>query len=285
MPAVVSVRQLAVTYHTGLRRTPVPALLPLDFELRAGNVLGVLGPNGSGKTTLLRVLAGLQRPTAGSASILGAAPTATALRRRVAYQPEGPPPLPVLTGRELLQWHGCQLGLPNRQADARADALLRQFDLARAAHRQVRTYSTGMQRRVLLAAALLGEPAVLLLDEPTAGLDPVGSELVVAALRERAAAGAVLVMASHHLQEVEQVCDSVLVLHDGRCVARGDLGELLATGDQALVVRGIAAERWPAIEAAVRTAGGEPVRREPVRNHLYALYRRFYGPPDGGAAP
>ncbi len=280
MSAAISVRQLSVTFRGGLRRPPVFALQPLDFELPAGGILGVLGPNGSGKTTLLRVLAGLQRPTSGTAALLGREPRAPELRQRVAYQPEGPPPFGVLTGRELLQWTGCQLQLDNATADQRAAHWLQRFELDHAAARPVRTYSTGMQRRLMLAAALLGEPEVLLLDEPTSGLDPIGSEIVVDVLRACATAGAAILLASHHLQEVEQLCDEVLVLHGGRCAARGTLDALLDTGDRALIVRGVAAAAMPAMQAAVRRAvvehGGELLGNEPRRHHLYALFRRLY---------
>jgi ABC-2 type transport system ATP-binding protein len=277
MSAAISVRQLGVTFSGGFRREPIPALQPFDLDVPRGTVLGVLGPNGSGKTTLLRVLAGLQRPTTGSAELLGLPPAARELRRRVAWQPEGQPPLPVLTGRELLQWYGCELGLENAVADERADAWLRRFELLGAAGRAVRTYSTGMQRRLLLATALLGEPEVLLLDEPTAGLDPIGSELVVAVLRERVAAGVTIVMASHDLQEVEELSSEVLVLHAGRVAARGSLDDLLATDERALIVRGLAEAALPAVAAAVREHGAEFVRSERRRDHVYALFRRLAG--------
>ncbi|MGE3175410.1 MAG: ABC transporter ATP-binding protein [Planctomycetota bacterium] len=277
MPAAISTRQLGVTFPARWRQPAIPALLPLDLDVAPGAILGVLGPNGSGKTTLLRVLAGLQRPGTGTATILGLPSDAPALRTRVAWQPEGPPPLPVLTGLELLQWYGCQLGLDNGTADARAARWLERFALQGAARRAVRTYSTGMQRRLLLAAALLGEPEVLLLDEPTSGLDPIGSELVMTALQERAAAGTAIVMASHHLQEVEQLCTEVLMLVDGRCALRGTLDELLATGERALVVRGLPDAAVHAVGDAVRRSGGELVRTEPLRTHVNALFRRLLG--------
>lgn len=277
MTAAISVRQLAVTFRGGFRRPPVVALEPLDLEVAAGQILGVLGPNGSGKTTLLRVLAGLQRPTAGHVEVLAQPPTAASLHRRVAWQPEGPPPLPLLTGREFLQWYGCELGLANAESDERADRWLQRFELTGAAARQVRTYSTGMQRRLLLAASLLGDPDVLLLDEPTSGLDPAGSEIVMAVLQECAARGAAILMASHHLMEVEQLCSAVLMLVDGRCTLRGRLDDLLSTGERALVVRDLPPENDAAIAEAVRAHGGEFVRSEPQRLHLYALFRRLRG--------
>ena len=134
--------------------------------------------NGSGKTTLLRVLAGLQTPSAGAVHVLDALPGSQQLRGRVAYQPEGPLPLDSLSARGFLQYVGAAHGLANDVADARIDALLTRVDLA-ARRTSVRAFSTGMQKRLQLAAALLPEPELLLLDEPTSGLDPFGCELVM----------------------------------------------------------------------------------------------------------
>jgi len=277
MSAAISVRQLAVAFPGRFRRPAVHALQPLDLDVGSGRIVGVLGPNGSGKTTLLRVLAGLQRPTAGAATVLGLPPDARALRCRVGYQPEGALPLGVLTGREFLQWYGCELDLPNAEADRRIDGWLDRFELRAAAHRRVRTYSTGMQKRLALAAALLGDPEVLLLDEPTAGLDPLGSSLVMTVLQERARAGAAVLMASHHLQEVEQICGEVLVLHDGRAALRGTLDELLGTGERALVVRGLADAELAGVAADLQRRGAELIRSERAREHLFALFRRLGG--------
>ncbi|MBL8756436.1 MAG: ABC transporter ATP-binding protein, partial [Planctomycetes bacterium] len=221
MASAISVRQLAVTF-TG-RTGRVVALQPLDLELPAGRIVGVLGPNGSGKTTLLRVLAGLQRPTAGAVTILGEPPDSRTNRRRVAFQPEDPPPLGVLGAPELLAWVGAELGLANADADARAEHWIDRLGLRHAGRRPSRTFSTGMQKRLSLACALLGDPQVLLLDEPTSGLDPFGSETVMQILRERAQAGTTVLMASHHLLEVEEICAEVLVLQDGALRARGTL--------------------------------------------------------------
>ena len=273
--AAISVRQLCVTFPGRWRK---PAVQP-------GAIVGVLGQNGSGKTTLLRVLAGLQDWSAGTATVLGRPPGDGILVRRVAWQPDGPPPLAMLNGREVLQWFGSQLGLENDLADARVDEWLSYFELQHASRRAVRTYSSGMQRRLLLAASLLGEPEVMLLDEPTSGLDPVGSELAMAALRQCARKGAAIVMASHHLLEVEQLCSDVLVLHEGRCALRGTLDELLGSGDRSLVVRGLAEDALPAIRAAITAHGGTLVRSEAQRQHLYALYRQLAVRPPSGTVP
>jgi ABC-2 type transport system ATP-binding protein len=275
MAAAISAQQLAVTFPGRGWRPAVAALQPLDLELLPGHVLGVLGPNGSGKTTLLRVLAGLQEPTSGEVRVLGRAPTHRELVRRVAYQSEGPLPLAALSAPEYMAFVGAELGLPDAASDERAAALLERLDLTHARRRRIQTFSTGMCKRLALAAALLADPDVLLLDEPTAGLDPFGTATVMDILRERADAGAAVLMASHHLLEVEESCDEVLVLHNGAVHARGPLADLLATDEQALVVRGLDDAAMRALQEQARARGGEVVRVEPTRDHLFALFRRL----------
>ena len=275
MASAISAQQLTVSFRGRGRRPDVTARHPLDLERERGRITGLLGPNGSGKTTLLRVLAGLLEPTGGSVAVLGELPTSKAMRQRVAFQPEGTLPMPVLTGREFLAFVGAAIALPNRVADERIAHWLRRLELDGAADRALGGYSTGMQKRLNLAAALLGEPELLLLDEPTSGLDPFGSELVMQVLRERAAAGATVLMASHQLLEVEEICDEVLVMHRGRLCARGTLAELLATGDRALVFRGLDDAAVAEVKAAVVARGGEVLRVERAREHLFALFRRL----------
>lgn len=283
MATAISVRQLAVTFGGRGRQPAVAALRALDLDVAAGRILGVLGPNGSGKTTLLRVLAGRQPPTSGTASLLGQPAGSRALRTRVAWQPEGPLPLGVLSAPEFLAWLGAELGLSNAESDARAGHWLTRLDLQHAGGRWLRTFSTGMQKRLALAAVLLGEPEVLLLDEPTSGLDPFGSAAVMQILRERAAAGTTVVMASHHLLEVEEICDEVVVLQDGELRARGTLADLLATDAHALVVRGLGEQALAEVADAARAKGGDVLRIERPRDHLFALFRRLAG--DGRKVP
>jgi ABC-2 type transport system ATP-binding protein len=275
MANAISLQQVGVTFPRRGRAAAVPALLPLDLEVPAGRLLGVLGPNGSGKTTMLRVLAGLHLPTQGTANVLGLPAHDPSLPRRVAFVADGPPPFGVLSAREYLAWTGARLGLPNAVADARSEQWLQRLGLAHAGRRWVRTFSTGMQKRLSLAAAMVGQPEVLLLDEPTSGLDPLGSAAVMTILRELAAAGTTILMASHHLLEVEEICDEVLVLQDGRQRARGTLAELLGTDAHAVVVRGLDAGRLQQFAAQAEALGGEVVRIERERSHLWALFRRF----------
>jgi ABC-type multidrug transport system ATPase subunit len=283
MRTAISAHQLAVTFAGRGSRPAVPALQPMDLAIQAGRIVGVLGPNGSGKTTLLRVLAGLQAPTSGTVEVLDLPPSAAPLRTRVAFQPEGPLPIGVLSAPEFLAWIGAQLGLSNSESDARARRWLERLDLLHAGRRWIRTFSTGMQRRLGLAAVLLGDPDVLLLDEPTAGLDPFGSAAVMQILRERAAAGGTVVMASHHLLEVEEICDEALVLQNGTVCARGALAELLGTGADALVVRGLDQQRLAELAEHARQLGGEVVGTERQRRHLFALFRQLAG--GGDRAP
>ncbi len=275
MAAAISAQQLAVTFARRGRTAAVAALQPLDLEIASGQIVGLLGPNGSGKTTLLRVLAGLQAPTSGTVTVLGQAPGAKVLRARVAYQPEGPLPLDTLSALQFLQYVGAAVDLPNARADARAAALLQRLGLESAGRRSLRTFSTGMLKRLNLAAALLPEPELLLLDEPTSGLDPAGCELVGEILQEQRAAGVTVLLASHHLLEVEAICDEVLVLERGRLAARGRLGDLLATDAWSLVVRGLDLPAMERLGAAASAAGGEVLRIERGREHLYALFRRL----------
>lgn len=276
MATAISAQQLAVTFPGRGRRPAVEALRPLDLDVAAGRVLGILGPNGSGKTTLLRVLAGLQRPTGGTVQLLERPADDRSLRTRVAYQSEGELPLQALSAPEYLQFIGAELGLDNAVSDQRAAALLDRLELRHAHRRRIRTFSTGMKKRLALAGALLCEPELLLLDEPTAGLDPFGTATVAAILRERAAAGTTVLMASHHLLEVEEICDEVVLLHGGVVRARGTLDELLAAGDEhTVVVRGLADDRLDALRADVQRHGGEVLRVERPRRHLFALFRQL----------
>jgi len=277
MAPAISLRQLAVTYRT--RGGQVRALQELDLQIEAGRIVAILGPNGSGKSTLLRVLAGLQRPSSGEALVLGLSPDAPALCTRIGYQPEGPLPFGVLSATEYLAWVGTQIGLANQESDQRASYWLQRLELADTGKRWIRDFSTGMQKRLALAAALLGHPALLLLDEPTAGLDPIGTGIVLEILRELAAAGCTVLMASHHLLEVEALCEEAVVLQGGCLRARGPLAELLGTDAHQLVVRGLDAARLQQLAEHAGELGGEVLRIEREREPLFALFRRLAGRP------
>ncbi len=272
MPAI-DVRAVSLRFPARWRQPAVEALRAIDLRVDPGEVVGLLGPNGSGKTTLLRILSGELRPQQGTATLLGLPAHARELVPQVGFAPEGPLPLPRLTGRELLRAVGALQGLPAGVVRRRADELLVSLELTSAADRMHRTYSTGMRRRLAVAAALLTEPRILLLDEPTAGIDPSGSLRLIELLRERRAAGTAILLASHHLDEVEQVCDRVCLLEQGTVAAQGTLDELLAGDGWQLEFRG-GSDRLPAeLVRQITAAGAELRHSRPARRHLYEWFR------------
>jgi ABC-2 type transport system ATP-binding protein len=216
-----------LTRHYG----EVRAVDDVSFEVAPGEIFGFMGHNGAGKTTTLRMLLGLTRPTAGSASVAGRDVVADSLgvRRVTGFLPASYALPPEMTPRSFLVYVGALFGLGLGEARARADRLLETFDLTSVAERKLGTFSTGMTQKVGLAQALVGEPSVLLLDEPTAGLDPLGRHELLELLRGLARdRGVTVLFSSHILTDVEALCRSVAILHRGRLVASGDLAALKA---------------------------------------------------------
>ncbi|MFI5279707.1 MAG: ABC transporter ATP-binding protein [Gemmatimonadales bacterium] len=247
----LAVRGRALELRYG-RRT---ALLALDLDVAAGEVVGVLGPNGAGKTSLLRLLATGRRPAAGTLALLGedaSHPTA-ALRRKIGVAGDEAVHLDALSGRENLALFARAAGLSRAAAARAADPMLDRFHLTADADRPVAEYSLGMRRRLLLAEALAHEPRLVVLDEPTTGLDPEGRDALRAVLRERAAAGAAVVCASNDVAEVERLADRVIFLRDGRKVLEGGPRDLIAAlGDKPVVEM-----RRPDLSDVFRRATGE----------------------------
>lgn len=222
MASVVEADGLTKTYG------PVDALRGVSFEIPSG-AWGLLGPNGAGKTTLLRILLGLTGATRGTVTVLGEDPqrSATGIREKIGFVPEGDAHVPGLTGVQFVAFAGRLCGLPGDDAKQRAHAVLNFVGLEEERYRDVADYSKGMLQRAKLAQALVHDPGVLFLDEPTNGLDPDGREAMLALIRGLAVEhGISVVLASHVLPEVEAVCDGALVLDQGRVVANASLDEL-----------------------------------------------------------
>jgi ABC-type multidrug transport system ATPase subunit len=214
---------LGLTKHFG----SVRAVDGVDLMVRRGEVFGFLGPNGSGKTTTIGMLLGLIHPTAGEAELFGEAvsPEQTRPLRRVGSLVGAPGLIPYLSGRDNLQ---VLARLDPRVENGRVAAVLAQTGLSEAAGRKVAGYSTGMKQRLGLAAALLHQPELLILDEPTNGLDPAGMREIRDLIGSLAAQGVTVFLSSHLLHEVEQICDRVAVLNKGKVAAQGSVGELLS---------------------------------------------------------
>jgi ABC-2 type transport system ATP-binding protein len=237
------------------------AVADLDLTVPSGTVFGFLGPNGSGKTTTIRMLLGLVVPTRGSWELLGAPMPAGATRvlRRVGSLIEGPAFHPYLSGWQNLQRLDAADSLANpRSTDRRIAAALERVGLSAAARKRYRAYSLGMRQRLGLAAALLQPRELLVLDEPTNGLDPQGTREVRALIRELAAEGATVFLSSHLLSEVEQICTHVGIMRGGRLVAQGSLAELGAGAQPVLRVETSEPLRAAEVLASLGLGGAAP---------------------------
>jgi ABC-2 type transport system ATP-binding protein len=206
---------------------PVPAVCGVDLEIGEGEIFGFLGPNGAGKTTTIKILTGLIRATAGRAWIQEIPITDPSSRASLGFLPEGTYFHDYLTGREFLDVHARLLGLPRRLRRAETGELLDRVGMSHAADMQIRRYSKGMRQRVGLAQALVGNPDVLILDEPMSGLDPIGRKEVRDLILSLRDAGKTVFFSSHILADAEILCDQVALIIGGRIVHQGRLHELL----------------------------------------------------------
>lgn len=204
----------------------ITALEGISFDVKPGELFGLLGPNGAGKTTTVKILLGLTFPTSGAARIFGVESTNPASRKSVGYLPEGHRFPGYLTARETLSIFGRMSGVDQKTIDARMMPLLERLRIAQWADVRLKKYSKGMVQRLGIASALIHDPAVLLLDEPTDGVDPVGRREIRDLLREEAARGRSVLINSHLLSEIELTCDRVAVLRKGSIAAYGTVEEL-----------------------------------------------------------
>ncbi|MDP3068717.1 MAG: ABC transporter ATP-binding protein [Opitutaceae bacterium] len=245
-PPAIELRGLLKDFSVGLRGVKLRAVDHLDLRVEAGQVYGLLGPNGSGKSTTIKLLLGLLEPSAGSCAIFGVPSARVEARREVGYLPEAPYFYRHLTGRELVRFYGKMCGLGGAALEARIDEVLATVGMVAAAGRRVGTYSKGMLQRIGLAQALVHDPRLLILDEPTAGVDPVGSAAITDLILQLKARGKTVLITSHLLGQIEEVCDRVAILDRGRLLLEGAVADLVGRGDrQALVV-----ETLPAAELA-----------------------------------
>jgi len=224
---VVETTSLRKVFRGAFRRDPVVAVEGLDLAVDRGRVFGLLGPNGSGKTTTILMLLGLLRPTSGEARVLGHAAGHREARRRTGFLPEETRLYEFLSGEETLHLVGRMYGLGRAERRRRAEELLERTGMWEARDRRLQTYSKGMARRIGLAQSLMAKPELLVLDEPTSGLDPIGNREVRDLLREVAATGTTILLTSHILSDVADVCDEIAILHRGRKILAGTVAGLL----------------------------------------------------------
>jgi ABC-2 type transport system ATP-binding protein len=208
-------------------RAKVYAVNELNLKIRYNEVFGLLGPNGSGKTTAIKLLLGLLHPTKGKSLVLGGDATSAKISARIGFLPEESYLYKYLTARETLDFYGRLFSLPSKVRKTRIEALLEMVGLKAVANRQVGTFSKGMARRIGLAQALINDPDLLILDEPTTGLDPIGTRQIKDLLLELAKRGKTVLLCSHLLADVEDVCDRISILYGGRIQAQGKVKQLL----------------------------------------------------------
>jgi ABC-2 type transport system ATP-binding protein len=228
---VVSVRGLTKVYKDFWGRPKARAVDNVDFEVRRGEVFGLLGPNGSGKSTTVKMLLGLLYPTKGHIEVFGRSPRHVATKSRIGYLPEESYLYRFLDSKETLGFFGSLFDLPPHERQKRSEELLEMVGLGNVRTRVVGEFSKGMQRRIGLAQALINDPDLVILDEPTAGLDPIGCREVkdlIITLKKR---GKTILLSSHLLSDVEDVCDRVVIYYGGKIQALGTLNELLAQRD------------------------------------------------------
>ena len=228
---VISVRGLTKVFKDFWGRPKARAVDNVDFEVRRGEVFGLLGPNGSGKSTTVKLLLGLLYPTKGHVQVFGHSPRHVPTKARIGYLPEESYLYRYLNSRETLDFFGNLFELPRADRAKRTEQLLEMVGLSQAHLRAVGEFSKGMQRRIGLAQALINDPDLIILDEPTSGLDPIGCREVKDLIIALARRGKTVILSSHLLSDVEDVCNRVVIYYGGRIQAMGTLAELLATPD------------------------------------------------------
>ncbi|HRK22939.1 MAG TPA: ABC transporter ATP-binding protein, partial [Fimbriimonadaceae bacterium] len=225
MPNAIDVVDLAVQYRSRKGKS-VRAVDGLSFSVRPGEVVGFLGPNGAGKSSTLKALMGFVQPTAGSCQVFGIPGGTTEAKRRAGYLPEVALYYPFLTPLETLTLYGELQGLGGKALKQEASALLELVGLKNAMRKQNRSLSKGMLQRVGIAQSLLGSPELLILDEVTSGLDPIGRQELRQILLDRRAGGCTLFFSSHELAEVEMLCDRILLIQNGKLIEERTLANL-----------------------------------------------------------
>ncbi len=229
---IVVVEDLTKIYNTGMKKGGIVALDGVSLAVEQPEIFGLLGPNGAGKTTLLKALLGITQITAGSATIAGLPPDNPGSRKKVGYLPENHRFPDHLTGLGLLEFTGRLYGMSRNDIGSRSEMLLKLVDMDRWGNVKINKYSKGMQQRIGLAQALISDPEILFLDEPTDGVDPVGKTEIRKVLQKIRDEGKSIILNSHLLSEVESVADRVAILSRGRIIKIGTVNELTSRDSQ-----------------------------------------------------
>jgi len=228
MKNILEVSNLCVAFRQG--KHVHKALDNVSFAVKPGSTIGFIGPNGAGKTTTLHVLLGFVAPDSGSATLLGQDASTALSRSKIGYLSEHPESYKFMTGREYLEMTAKLFHIPKADRKQRIAELLEEVELSDHAHKKIAAYSRGMLQRIGLAQALINDPDLLILDEPTNGLDPIGRMKIRKLIEQLKARGKTIFFSSHELSEIETVCDEIIMIADGRIIKHGTLSELAGKG-------------------------------------------------------
>lgn len=274
---VILTQGLSKVFKDFWMRARVRAVENLDLEVRQGEIYGLLGPNGSGKSTTIKILLGLLHKTSGRVAVMGKAPTDVAIKKRIGVLPEESYLYPFLNAYETLEFYAKLFELDRASRARRIGELLDMVGLTAVAHRQVKEYSKGMQRRIGLAQALINDPELLILDEPTTGLDPLGTRQVKDLITEMGRRGKTILLSSHQLSDVEDVVDRLSILYGGRKQAEGTPDELLTASSHTLIeTESLDDETISQIDELLRSRAGSAVLRvSKPRQRLEELFVRI----------
>lgn len=224
MNKVIEIKNLTVRFRH--RKAIQTALDDVSFSVNEGSTVGFIGPNGAGKTTTLHVLLGFIAPESGRATLFGESTRNPAARQRIGYLSEHPEFYRFMTGREFLDTAARLFGMPAAQRRGRTGELLELVNLSTHADKRIATYSRGMLQRIGIAQALINDPELLILDEPTNGMDPIGRLAIRSLIENLRAAGKTIFFSSHELSEIETICDEIIMINQGRIIRQGSVGEL-----------------------------------------------------------
>ena len=273
---VIETRSLTKVYRDFWGRQKVRALKSLDLEVRRGEIFGLLGPNGSGKTTTIKLLLGLLFPTSGRALVFDRDASDTAKNERIGYLPEESYLYKFLNAEETLDFYGRLFDMPAAKRRQRIDELIDLVDLNWARRRQLKEYSKGMTRLIGLAQALINDPELILLDEPTSGLDPIRTRQMKDMILRLRDQGKTIVMCSHLLADVQDVCDRIAILHQGELKELGRVDRLLTVQDVTQIqAKGLSPAAEEEIRAVIARHGGSLVSMDHPTSTLEDLFLRI----------
>jgi ABC-2 type transport system ATP-binding protein len=281
----VEIEHLTKVFQVPMRRERVVAVRDLSLRVEPGEVYGLLGPNGSGKSTTLKIVLGLVNPTHGQTRVFGEDSATVRSRQDVGFVPENPYFYKFLTGAETVRFFGKLSGMGGEELETRVRELLELVGLTEAGDRRVGSYSKGMLQRIGLAQALVQDPGLLVLDEPTAGVDPVGSREIRDLILTLKARGKTILLCSHLLSQVQEICDRVGILARGQLVREGRVEDLLSVQDRTEVVLAKATpEKIAELQAAAERLGLQVVSSGRPQTTLENLFLEAIEPGESADA-